>query len=62
MIHATELYLEFLLSGLGGDVVPDCDGFHLGELLAAAIRLLAGVLAGAVAAPLVAAVAVRVGA
>ena len=51
-----------MLSSLGGDVVPDGGGLDLGELLAAAVRLLAGVLAGAVAAPLVAPVAVRVGA
>ena len=58
----TEPYLEVLPPGFRGDVVLDGGGLDLGELLAAAVRLVAGVVAGARAAPLVTPVAVGVSA
>ena len=55
-------YLEVLSPGLCGEVVLDGGGLDLGKLPAAAVCLVAGVGAGANAAPLVTPVPIRVSA
>ena len=60
--HPVDIYLEVLAPGFCGEVVLDGGGLDLGELPAAAVRLVARVGAGAHAAPLVTPVPIGVSA